>query len=492
MKKIGMKKEIRIQKIKEIIDLNKSNPFGKQEIPWEDDLKTMNVYKIPLNLLVYNKYNGRILSRTKSLEKQSYIIDETSSEGKTKIEELLWKSKIDRNKKTQKNIADFGQQKVGIITKDGIIIDGNRRAMLLNDIKNDGVLSGKTYNKKYDYFKAVILPVTLQENPLEIKKLETSFQMGEDKKLGYNPTEKYLKAQDHYLEISGLNEIDTDEFDDNAIAKIANWMGEEKSEIKKYLYTMKIMDEYLYSFGYDGIYTQLDSREDQFLSLTKWLDSFYDKESRKGFDGYNNTDVHDLKDIAFDYLRIRNEYDGKEFRNLAEGSQENHFFGNKELWKKFSNRHFEIRKKIENEPEIDFNSMDLKRHLDERDKLYYNNSKLGGEKSALLENLRDTKQTVHYNKEAEAPEKLVKRASQAFSAIKRGHGAFSKPEVQKLVKDLADQVTDSLQRKSPINLLQHILQLVDSIELEKVPEHEKEDVQKKAKEISKILYHIYK
>ena len=46
-----------------------------------------------------------------------------------------------------------------------------------------------------DYFKAVVLDVTLEENPLEIEKLETSFQMGEDEKLGYNPTEKYLKAK---------------------------------------------------------------------------------------------------------------------------------------------------------------------------------------------------------------------------------------------------------------------------------------------------------
>ena len=193
-----MNKETRIQKIDEIINRDKDNPFNKIEIPWEDDLVTMNVYKIPLDLLVYNKYNGRILSRTKSLETQSHSIDEYSGEGKKVIERLLWDSRPDRNRKTQKNIIDFGQQKVGIITKDGIIIDGNRRAMLLNDIQNEGILSGKKYDKKYDYFKAVVLPVTLNENPLEIEKLETSFQMGEDEELGYNATEKYLKAKELY------------------------------------------------------------------------------------------------------------------------------------------------------------------------------------------------------------------------------------------------------------------------------------------------------
>ena len=83
-------------------------------------------------------------------------------------------------------------------------------------------------------------------------------------------------------------EIKSDSFNDSAISMIANWMGESKTEIKKYLSTMIVMDEYLNYLEYDGIYTQLDGREDQFLSLTKWLDTFYGESSKKGFDGYND------------------------------------------------------------------------------------------------------------------------------------------------------------------------------------------------------------
>jgi hypothetical protein len=50
-----MNRETRIKKIQEIIDRDKTSPFAIQEIPWEDDLKPMNVYKIPLEYLVYNK-----------------------------------------------------------------------------------------------------------------------------------------------------------------------------------------------------------------------------------------------------------------------------------------------------------------------------------------------------------------------------------------------------------------------------------------------------
>ncbi len=487
-----MNKETRTQKIQEIIDRDQANPFGKQEIPWEDDLITMNVYKIPLNLLVYNKYNGRILSRTKSLEKQNRVIDEFSEEGKKIIEKLLWNSKVDPNKKTQKNIADFGQQKIGIITKDGIIIDGNRRAMLLNDIQNDGALSGKKFNKKYDYFKAVVLPVTLLENPLEIEKLETSFQMGEDKKLGYNATEKYLKAKELYFRLTSKTEIDLNNLEEVAINKIADWMGENPSEIKKYLSTMVIMDEYLNYLEYDGIYTQLDGREDQFLSLTKWLDNFYGESSKKANWGYKDDDVDDLKTIAFDYLRFRNEYDGKEFRNLAEGISDKHFFGNKEIWKSFVSRHYEIIDSLPSEPIIDFDSKNLENHLNARDKLFFDSSKFENDTSAFIENLNEHKQLVGYNQAAGAPEKLIKRASQTFDAIKTNHKSFLKPEVQALVEELGDKIFATLQKKSPTRVLSHIINLLESIDVNKVPKDELEDFKTKAKEISKICYPIYK
>ena len=68
----NMNKEERIKRIKEITD---KKTEWKQQIPWKGSLEPMPVYDIPLDLLVYNKYNGRILSRTKSLENQKQKID---------------------------------------------------------------------------------------------------------------------------------------------------------------------------------------------------------------------------------------------------------------------------------------------------------------------------------------------------------------------------------------------------------------------------------
>ncbi len=168
--------------------------------------------------------------------------------------------------------------------------------------------------------------MTLEENPLEIEKLETSYQMGEDEKLGYNAIEKYLKIKGLYYRLAN-KKFDVTNIDKSAIKKISDWMGEKDSTIVEYLTIMDAMDDYLDYLEYNGIYTQLDEREDQFIKLTKWLNTFYGKESPKAFDGYKDDDVDDLKAIAYDYIRIR--YDGKKFRYIADGLRSNHFFGNK-------------------------------------------------------------------------------------------------------------------------------------------------------------------
>jgi len=475
-----MNKENRVKKIQEIID--RDDPFGKQEIPWEDGLPIMPSYRVPLDYLIYNKHNGRILSRTKSLERQNHNIDVETDSGKELIGQLLWNSNTTRNKKTLKDLEELGQQKVGIITKDGIIIDGNRRAMLLGKLE------------KYEYFKAVILPVTLDENPMEVQKLETKFQMGEDEKIGYNATEKYLKSKEIYLQLSNASEIKVDEFEEGAIRKISDWMGEPKGEIEKYLNTMIVMDEYLNRFDYDGIYTQLDGREDQFLSLTKWLNIFYNTESKKGFDGYKDHHVDDLKWIAFDYIRLRGKsnYDGREFRNLAEGNKENHFFGDKTIWDGFTKKHFSIIKDLPKESEIDIDSKNLQKHLDSRDSDFFENSKSENPESLFIENLNEHKSLVGYNKASDKPEKLIKKSLQSFEAIKTKHPSFSNPKVQALVKDLGDKVFRTLNKKSPSQILAHVIELLGSIDESTIPDTEIDKVKEQTKEIQSLGYAINK
>lgn len=454
-----MNKETRIVKIKEKIAENPDG-FAKEEIVWEDQLTAMPVYKIPLEYLVYNKYNGRILTRTKSLEAQDKAIDVETKEGKELIEKLLWESKPDRNKTTLDDLKKFGQKRVGIVTADGIIIDGNRRAMLLN--RCDG---------RYTYFKAIVLPVTLEQNPLEIEKLETSYQMGEDEKLGYNPIEKYLKAQT--LRAKGVPTED-----------IANWMNEAISEVGKYIRTMKIMDEYLEVYKYDKMYTQLDGREDLFLSIAKWTDNFYGEGSYRAFDGYTDSDVDDLKSVAFDYIRA--DYEGKEFRVLAEGNKENHFFGDKTIWKDFSDKHFGFVEPIKREEDpIKLEVPDLEKSLNSRDETFKDNTM-----EFLKNNVKEHQEKLGNRQYADQPDKLISKAIEAVKVAQTNKNVGRDNVIDK-VEELNDITLSIMRKRSPITLLRHINDLLNSIDSELLAEN-KDDIEAELKRIQSRAYQLGK
>jgi hypothetical protein len=451
-----MNKETRIAKIN---DIKTREPEGVEKIVWEDTLQSMKVYNIPLEYLVYNKYNGRILTRTKSLEAQGIGIDAETEVGTKLIEKLLWESKPERNKSTLEDLEKFGQKKVGIITRDGIIIDGNRRAMLLNK------------SKKFDYFRAIVLPVTLEQNPLEIEKLETSYQMGEDEKLGYNPIEKYLKSQN--LRDKGVKVHD-----------IAVWMSEPIAEVDKYIRTMKIMDEYLETFKYDKMYTQLDGREDLFLSVEKWTNNLYGEGSARGFDGYTDGDVDDLKSVAFDYIRA--DYEGKEFRVLAEGLRENHFFGDKSIWKDFSDKHFKFIEPIKfDEEPIKLDVPDLEKSLNSRDVAFKQKAI-----DFLKANVKDHQDNLGNRQYADKPDKLISRAIEAVKVAQTNKNV-GKDNVIDKVEELNNLTLEIMRKRSPVALLRQVNDLLDSIDVESITE-DRESIQAELKKIQSSAYHISK
>ena len=462
-----MNKETRIEKINKIVEAAKGDPerYG-MEVFWQGAPEKMTVHKIPLEYLVYNKYNGRILSRIKSLQTQEREIDVTSDAGRQKLEELLWDSRENANRNTLKKIKRYGQREPGIITKDGIIVDGNRRAMLLRRLKQENP------GDDFGYFKAAVLPKNLDDSPLDIEKLETMYQMGEDNKLGYNAIEKYLKAERLYSQ--GLSK-----------SEVAQLMDVDLSDVKDYLKIKKRMDEYLEYFGYDGIYTQLDDREDQFIILTKWLEAFYRKQSTKAFDGYTDSDVDDLQSIAFDYIRAK--FEGKKFRIIARGSRESHFFGDKEIWSQFRNAHNDhmdsIREK-EYGDQINFNSENIKAHLDERDRKYR-------EKKFLNDNLEAYEEKLKSKRVRNQPKRLLQTIQTNLDTlslgVKQNPEVLDGLEVSEKVEKVYDAVTEIIQGKTPPDrLLAKAVRLLEAVKIEGEDALDKDTLLDKLDEINRI------
>ena len=292
-----MNAEERKAKLKEFTDHPEKACRTGIPITYHGGIMTLDAYEIPLEYLVYNPYNGRIGSVVKSFERQNHQLDPEDPDDAKIIEKFLWDSKPDANKKTKERLVKEHQQKHGIVTADGIIIDGNRRASLLNNIMADPSIPFAE-KSHCQFFIAIILPEDADKK--EILALETTYQMGEDAKVDYNPIEKYLKAKD--LKDAGFTDDD-----------IAGMMDCKVGEIRTMLSALKLMDDYLDEFDYSGMYTQLDKSEDSFLKLDSALKKY--RAGAPSMWGYDpEADVADLKLIAFDYIRAN--FEQTLFRNI--------------------------------------------------------------------------------------------------------------------------------------------------------------------------------
>lgn len=411
----------KIQRIEVLEKVKVGTPYKMDDIIYRGEKKLLPVFEIPLDLLVYNKYNGRILSMVKSYERQFRSLNAEVPEDKMIIENFLWDSKPDRNRTTMADLREYGQKKIGIVTKDGIIIDGNRRASILNRIKRED-------HKDPYYFKAIILDDTLDDNPKEIMRLETSYQMGEDEKLDYNPIEKYLKCKD-------LKEIGFSEGD------IAKMMAEKESQIFEWLKIMDLMDNYLNDLGYQGIYTRLDKREGQFVDLNKYLNKYESGTALANW-AYKKADISDLKAICFDYIRAQ--YEGKEFRAIALPSKKESFFCNGKVWSKFRDEHFKnidpinqaeasVQDLRDREPEGDLSEILKVRDED------WTNSTVGLLKGNLNKSQRMLEDVIEENE----PMELLRRAKDTLSSINTELEVFYKDDkVLKIIKEISTLMWD--------------------------------------------------
>lgn len=415
-------KSIRAKKLAGIQTSDTAHMTGIR-IRYKGENKQFSAYRIPLEFLVYNRLNGRIAAQVKSFEKQNHALDESNEQDSKVIADLLFESKKDRNAQTMENLLENGQQKFGIVTSDGVIIDGNRRAMLLNRIW-DNREKYRQQSRNVDecrFFIAVILPEHADDK--EVMRLETSYQMGEDEKLDYDPIQKYLKCKD--LTDMGFEPVD-----------IAGMMAEEKPVIEEWLKIMELMDSYLEHYGYDGIYTRLDKREGQFVDLSAYLQRYKPLTSVKVGWAYQAEDVAELKSISFDYIRAQ--YEGKEFRVIGKPSKTDSAFCNEGIWRNLLKAHEETIEAIQEESVEEIRRKnpggDLSPLLEERDSVWTEKVM-----AALKANLGKASSSLEDLQRANEPTKLIEKALGAVNSVRTRSSTFFEPGVFELLKQLSSK-----------------------------------------------------
>ena len=420
-----MDKDLRTKKLQEIKDTTKPIQSNVSLIYKGQDTH-FDVFRIPLSYLVYNPYNGRIGTKIKTFEKKNGPITPENPEHKKIIENYLWESNTPRNKETIKHLRKFRQMNYGIVSSDGFIIDGNRRASLLNKISNENKNS-KNHDASLDfsdYFNAIILDDVGDKK--EILKLETTYQMGMDEKLEYNAPEKYLKSKE--LIDSGFT-----------VKEIAEMMNEKESKIQEYLNIMKLMDEYLDYYDYSDMYSMLEKREGQLVDLQSYLNT-YKKASGNGFVDWSvqEKDIEELKFIAFDYIRAR--YEGKEFREIAKTGRKanSSFFANKKVWDQFKQEHDAIEDITENELSTldylnnkEYENEDINKVLNERD-----NNWQAQVTNIMKKNMNKGSKRLSNERDADQPAKLLADALDSLESIDFEQENFQSKECLDLIKSI--------------------------------------------------------
>lgn len=402
-----MQAEDRKKKIAEITHNQVFSSDGKgKRLRYGGQVKTFIEFEIPMDLLVYNVENGRIASLVKSFEREHSSLDPERDTDAKQIAKFLYDSNDIANKKTMKSLAANGQLESGIITSDGVLVDGNRRASLMIAILQHPDEYTPEERARCEKFRAVVLPEDADEK--EILRLETTYQMGADEKVGYNAIEKYLHARD--MLDKGFASTD-----------IAEYMGlESVSKVQELLDVVELIDDYLDYYDYTGIYTRLPRGfEDDLLKLNQAI-----KKIRSGRISWIPTDrleevENDLKCICFDFIRLNaKSQEGFEYRAIA-STAGNNFLANEDIWNKFV-ADWQIAIGDVEEDSIDDvlatsrGAGDTERLLESRDNKW---REAVGEK--LMDGFSDAKTTIENQKEKEKPTVLLRRAINALEQVNK-------------------------------------------------------------------------
>lgn len=314
--------DVRKRKLGELLQ-NPAPGQAKQKLFYKGRSEHFTVHQIDLEWLIYNKHNGRLEAEMLTWKAEHAASpDVYDEELHNLIDDFLWKSNQARNEQTLVDLEEKEQQRPGIVSLDGVIIDGNRRAMLLRRLEK------KHHTKKY--FEAIILPDSYADNEEEIVRLETQYQISEDEKVGYGPLQKYLHAKRLRVDL-GIAED-----------QVEKLMKLGRGGLKKLLGTLELMDEYLAHIGSSGLYTMLKdedgTKEGMFVDLYSDLNKLSSGSKKVPWPYDSIVEVLRLKLIQFDYIRMGSFADAKKsYRQISHGKD--NFFGHQDIWERFRDQH---------------------------------------------------------------------------------------------------------------------------------------------------------
>ena len=283
----------------EILNLNVNENYNDWGIKRTSKSKTIvlqnksqefEVFKIPMDILVYNPTNGRMFMEAKRFENEEHTNLATLKEQdpikyNNEVENLIWSTNEERNLATKRDIEKYTQIEPGVVLDDGTVIDGNRRFTCLRRLHRE-----HPGDERFNYFLAAIIKVDGKKITRQLlKEYELRVQFGADEKVGYNVINKNMS-------IYWLIEKEKDSgFDYTSIADLLG-NGTTAGDVSKICKTCQLVDEFLEYIDKPGEY-QIAEDMKIYWPLEPLVTYFMN-------DGKNLTDLEkqERKHLFFDYL----------------------------------------------------------------------------------------------------------------------------------------------------------------------------------------------
>jgi hypothetical protein len=245
------------------------------------------IYRFRLKDLAYNKSNGRI--KAEVLEKEAElgrILDQFKQDDGKLIGEILVSIRQDENEKIKTDLEKNTQINPGIVTADGIVINGNRRKALLTELYENN------HDEKFKYLDAHILPPNITRSELWL--IEAGIQLSAPQQLVYSPINNLLKLRE------GINSGLT-------IADMASRIyGVTEAQIKADLDRLTLIDEYLSAFlGKTEKYYLVRGLDNHFINLQNILNFYVNPKGVRIDWDPTEDDLNELKLVGFYYIRMR-------------------------------------------------------------------------------------------------------------------------------------------------------------------------------------------
>jgi hypothetical protein len=270
---------------------------------------TRVIEEVPLDLLRYRKENGRIASDVLNYEQLSGPLNETDDNAQITLRGFLEKKDPEKTEILLKSIQHSGQNEPAIITCDGFLINGNRRKMVLEKLRDKD-----RGNPNYHYMKVVILPGPNDDGGpptlLDIERIENRYQLQSEGKSEYYGFDRALSIKRKIdLGFSLPEQLrDDPEFINSTEKELLRAVKKYEAE---YLEPLSCIDRYLKEFGREGMYASVslgksdrEGRWQAFIDYNKSYRTIADRSWQINND-LNEDDIGEIEDAAFKLIRLR-------------------------------------------------------------------------------------------------------------------------------------------------------------------------------------------